>query len=139
MADHIFAFVTGTAVRWDTEDGMPVGDPEESHGWVNDREWYGDGFADVEFHESRNHVRPDINLPIDDEDLADEITDFFKRFGPVEDNGDGTFYSMQEYSPYPTDWNYTFAVHFKRKTRQGGEYVEVPWHPVTDGGITLPR
>lgn len=134
---HIFAFYTGDRVRWEQDDeGNTLEDPIVESGWV-DRSW-----SPYTFFDSRNDVRPAVDVDLSDrEALQDEITDALGFLdGGYEDNGDGTFYAREGYAPFhdnPEGWEYTYALHFKRKYLGKDGYVEVPWHPVMDGGIEL--
>lgn len=126
---QVFAFYTCTRVRWeDDEEGNPIEDPVEEHGWV-DRGW-----SPYVLHESRNDVRPAISLDEGSEDLADEVREALGWLeGGFNDNGDGTFYAAESYKPFhdnPEGWDYSYAVHFTHKTVGINGWCEVPWIPV---------
>lgn len=129
---HIFAFITGDRVRWIEDQEEPV----QENGWVD---W---SWSPYVFHDSRNDVRPAVDVDVSDrEELWDEIQDALGHLdGGYEDNGDGTFYAREGYTPFhdnPEGWEYSYAVHFVRKFQGDKGWVEVPWHPVKDGGFTL--
>jgi hypothetical protein len=159
---HIFAFLTGDRVKgeasvaelaalegrpeedvraqWadDTDydpesDTVRLEDPLEEGGWVDTR------WSMRVFHDSRNDVRPVVDVDLSDrETLQDEISDAMQYLpGGPEDNGDGTFYSADSDQPYDDPWNYSYALHFVRKYLGSKGWVEEPWHPVKDGGFTL--
>lgn len=134
---HIFGHLTGTRVRWETdENGDTHEDPIEEHGWV-DRSW-----SPYVLHDGRNDVRPVVDVDESDtEQLAEEVLDALGWLeGGYEDNGGGTFYSSGSYMPFhdnPEGWSYSYALHFTRKSYESRGYVERPWHPVEDGGIGL--
>lgn len=158
---HIFAFITADRVKWEatiaelatmerkseddvraewvddtdydaTSDTVRLEDPIEENGWV-DRRW------STTLFDSHNDVSPVVDVDLSDrETLEDEVRDALEWLeGGYEDNGDGTFYASDSYQPYTEPWSYRYALHFVRKYYGANGYVEVPWHPVTDGGITL--
>lgn len=161
LPGHIFAFVTASRVKWEatvTEwaamKGIPVEearaewqddadydassdtvrleDPIEENGWI-DRRW-----SPTVLHDSRNDATPVVDADTDSEELAEEVRDALGWLeGGYEDNGDGTFYAQDAYRPYTEPWSYRYAMHFVRKYLGDKGYVEVPWHPVKDGGIKL--
>ena len=132
---YIYAFITCDRVKWEEdEDGTPMSDsPVEEGGWI-DRSW-----SPYVLHDSRNDVRPVVNCDEEcAEKLADEVRDALDWLeGGYEDNGDGTFYASESYQPHTEPWSYSYALHFTRKFCGPKGWVEVPWHPVTDGGIKL--
>ena len=131
---HIFAFVTATRVKWEQDDeGNTFEDATEEHGWI-DRRW-----STTTLYDSRNDVSPVVDCDERDEDLADEVIDALQWLeGGYEDNGDGTFYAADSFQPYDEPWSYSYALHFVRKDLSDLGWRETPWHPVKDGGITLP-
>jgi hypothetical protein len=123
---HIFAFMTGEAVSVDGGED----EREERRGWI-DREW-----SMTVLHESRNDVSPLVSLDESDtESLADEIRDILGDGSLYFDNGDGTFYGQSETMEDGFYW--TYAVHFVRKGGASEGFQESPWHPESDGGISL--
>lgn len=126
MSGHIFAFMTGEAVSVDGGED----EREERRGWI-DREW-----SMTVLHESRNDVAPLVSLDESDtESLADEIRDILGDGSLYFDNGDGTFYGQSETMEDGFYW--TYAIHFVRKGGASEGFAEMPWHPESDGGISL--
>lgn len=121
----IFAFITCTRVKWEQdEDGMPVGDYIEEHGWI-DRGW-----SPFELYENRNDVSPAFSLDEDDPELMDEVRGTLGWLeGGYEDNGGGTFYASESYQPFDQEWSYSYAVHFKRKFFGPDGWTEEAWVP----------
>lgn len=120
-------------------DTVRLEEPIEENGWVDPR------WSMYTLYDSRNDVRPVVDCDLSDrETLEGEIADALNTLegGPV-DNGDGTFYSADSYTPNASNlddrgnWSYSYALHFRRKFLGANGYVEVPWHPVKDGGFTL--
>jgi hypothetical protein len=125
---HIFAFVTCTRVMW------PEGSEEyvDEHGWI-DMRW-----SPRVLHESRNDVRPVVDCDESDrETLIYEVTEALSDLAPYWDNGDGTFYGEESEQPFDEPWNYSYAVHFKRKYLGPNGWTEDPWHPAKDGGLDV--
>lgn len=129
----VLAYYTCTRVMWERDDeGDPYGCPTEEHGWI-DRSW-----SSRELQESRNYVRPVVDLNEGDGGLTDEVRDALGWLeGGYEDNGDGTFYSRDSYSPPDEPWSYSYALHFTRKFFGPKGWTEERWHPVRDGGLAL--
>lgn len=116
-----------------TSDVIRLEEVIEEHGWI-DRRW-----SSITLHDSRNDVTPVVDCDERSEDLEDEVIDaLWWLEGGYEDNGDGTFYASDSYQPYTEPWNYSYALHFVKKDLVDGRWTETPWHPVKDGGITLP-
>jgi len=124
---HVFGHYTATRYRWvNDEDGFPIEEPEEQHGWVD---W---GWNSRLVHDSRNDVRPYVSLDEDDPDLYDEIRDAFQQLpgGPQADGFRGTYYAADTDSPFDgDDWNYSYALHFSCKYLGLNGWVEEPWEP----------
>lgn len=114
-------------------DTVRLEDPIEENGWV-DRRW-----SATTLYDNRNDVSPVVDVDESDrETLEEDVRDALGWLeGGYNDNGDGTFYAADSYQPYDEPWSYSYALHFKRKYLGANGYVEVPWHPVKDGGITL--
>lgn len=139
---RIFAFVTCTRVDWECdEDGLPVGDPIEQDGWIDWR------WSARELFESRNDVNPMVSFNLSDltsdfgavrESAEEEVRNALAFLdGGWEDNGDGTFYALDNYRPYDEGASYGYALHFVRKFLGPKGWTEEAWHPVRDGGMTL--
>lgn len=135
MTKRITAWLTGESV---TPESAAHGDWAE-HGWV-DPQW-----SLRVFHDSRNDVRPLLDMAEDDPDLAESVRDVLSEYlGSYADNGDGTFYGQDSSEDYQTGTSYTYAVHFVAKYRDASApdaepyagYVERSWHPA-DNGVTL--
>lgn len=126
---QIFAHYTCTRVKWECDDESCdhfgcMDYPVEEHGWV-DRSW-----NSRELYESRNDVRPVINLNEDDPELMDEVRGALGWLeGGYENNGDGTFYSKDSYQPYDEPWSYSYALHFTRKFFGPKGWTEEAWVP----------
>lgn len=126
---HIFAFITCTRTRWEQdEDGDTLEDPIQEHGWI-DRSW-----SPYVLHESRNDVSPVVDCPEeDDERLHEEVSDALGWLeGGAEDNGNATFYAREGYTPFQNNaegWEYSYALHFVRKSQGARGYIEEPWIP----------
>lgn len=120
-------------------DTIRLEDCMEEHGWI-DRSW-----SRTCLHESRNDVRPAINStdydltdPDENEEFEQDIRELLEWLpGGFHDNGNGSFYSKSRDETYTDPWEYEYAVHFSRKFFGPNGRAEVPWHPVTDGGMTL--
>ena len=132
---HIFAFITCTRVKWGQDDeGNTCEDATEEHGWI-DRSW-----SPYVLHDSRNDARPVVDVDLSDtETLADECRDALGWLeGGAEDNGDGTFYSADSYTPYGVhtddrgEWTYSYALHFTRKFLGPKGWTEEAWIPPMD-------
>ncbi|MBD0739815.1 hypothetical protein [Streptomyces sp. CBMA29] len=120
---QIFAFVTASVVR---------SNGAEEHGWIDT--WW----SRTELQEARNYAPPVVNLPEDDEDLAEYVRDAIgENLGVYFDNGDGTFYAEDAHQDVKTGDHWSYAMHFKRKYLGPNGWTETDWHPVADGGITL--
>lgn len=137
---HIFAFMTATAITFDED-----GEYTENYGWVS-------GYGDTDLLDSRNYATPIVDCPEDwyetyngvlPEDEAETVADFVRealeRFGPYDDNGNGTFYASDPHVDSETGTVYTYALHFTRKELNPhasdvfSMYREVPWHPINVG------
>jgi hypothetical protein len=113
---RIFAHWTADRVSQESsENGLA-----EESGWVNRR-------GSREIYESRNDVRPEINMDVDDPDLREFIADLDLRH--AEDNGDGTFYFQDEDIDLDTGDSWTYALHFTQKYLGPTGWVEREWHP----------
>lgn len=159
---QIFAFLTATRVKYEDDatavaeafgvsvdelradagtdynpatDTVRVEDAVEEHGWV-DRSW-----NPRTLYDSRNDVRPVVSEDErDTEELTEAVRDALEWLpGGYEDNGDGTFYASDSESPMDEPWDYTYALHFVRKTaphEHGGtnplDWRESPWVPPMD-------
>lgn len=123
---QIFAHITATAVEFT---GDESDDYTERHGWI-DPMW-----SMTVLHDSRNDATAVINLPEDDEDLGEQVRDALGDLSAYEDNGDGSFYAADSRDVDGVSW--TYALHFRRKFFGPGGWTEQPWHPITDGGISL--
>lgn len=131
---HIFAFITCTRVMWpEGEDGNSSEDYIEEHGWI-DRRW-----SATTLYDNRNDVSPVVDVDESDrETLEEDVRDALGWLeGGYDDNGDGTFYAADSYQPYDQPWSYSYALHFVRKYLGANGYVEAPWHPAKDGGLTI--
>lgn len=127
MSGKVYAFMTATAVKWEDDESE---DYSERHGWIDPAEM-------TELQESRNYVSPAISVDLSEtEELTEEIRGFFGGGGIWEDDGDGTFYGTWETTD-DDGWTFTYALHFKLKTLGENGWVELPWHPEKDGGISL--
>lgn len=125
---HIFAFVTADVVM--KPEYFDQEELEDYSGWVDPQ------FNRFELHESRNYVRPIVDCDESDPDLADYVREALESFGPLTDEGTGSFYAVDEES----DDNgnvWTYALHFTRKHHGPNGWTEDPWHPVSNGGLTL--
>lgn len=154
MSGRILAYVTCTRVKWECQghvdddatltsgagvgettycDGGCVDYPIEEHGWVD--VYYSPRYLD----ESRNDVRPLVSEWEENrEELQAEITSALEWLeGGYEDNGDGTFYARESYSPMDEPWRYSYAIHFTRKFLGPNGFAEEKWHPVKDGGFKI--
>lgn len=115
-----------------SSDTVRLEDLIQENGWI-DRRW-----SSTVLYDSRNDVSPVVDADTDSEELADEVRDALGWLeGGFTDNGDGTFYAEESYQPFDEPWDYSYALHFVRKYLGAKGYVEVPWHPVKDGGIEL--
>jgi hypothetical protein len=124
---NVFAFMTGSAVEIS---------PEDENGGVELNGWIDQSWSMTHLHDSRNDVRPLMNLDETDyEGLVDEIRDILGNGEMWEDNGDGSFYSKG--SRTEDGMEYTYAVHFKLKSHSESGWIETDWHPERDGGISL--
>lgn len=119
----LYAFMTGEYV---TDESAAEGEAAEM-GWV-DPSWSSQTFFD-----SRNDVRPVLDTDTDDEELEDDVKSVLGKLGAYEDNGDGTFYSQQNY--HNKGW-YTYAIHFFTKSYGPNGWQEKPWHP-SEAGISV--
>lgn len=111
-----------------TSDTVRSEDAVEEHGWV-DRGW-----SPYVLHESRNDAPPVVDCPEeDDERLAEECRAALEWLdGGAEDNGDGTFYAREGYTPFQDNfegWEYSYALHFVRKFYGPDGWTEEPWIP----------
>ncbi len=126
---RILAYYTCTRVKWDCGDESCehfgcMDYPIEEHGWV-DRRWNRLLLAD-----SRNDVRPAVDMDETDPDLMDEIRDALDWLdGGYDDNIDGTFYAKDSYDPFDEPWSYSYALHFTRKYLGPRGWVEESWAP----------
>lgn len=125
---RIFAFMTATAVEIapEAEDSGI-----ELRGWI-DKEW-----SMTTLHDSRNDVRPLMNVDeTATDDLSEEISDILGDGSLWEDNGDGDFYSKE--TRIEDGYEYSYCVHFHRRfIASDGSWAETEWHPENDGGIVL--
>lgn len=121
MTGHIFAHLTATVLRADSEDG------ETEDGWI-DPSW-----SMHVLHESRNDVRPVVSCSEDDPDLADYVREALDDLGAYEDNGDGTFYGIDApltRETLETGDTWLYALHFTRKAWSSARgWHEDAWHP----------
>lgn len=131
MSDHIYAWFTADRVRWEEDSEDPI----TENGWVD---W---SWSPYVLHDGRNDVRPAVDSTTDAEDFQDDVREALGRLeGGYEDNGDGTFYSRDSYTPLhdnPEGWSYTYALHFRRKYLGPKGWTEEAWHPVRDGGLEI--
>lgn len=136
MGVKVFAFMTGERV---TPESAEFGDAE-SRGWVDPR------WSMRVFYESRNDVTPVIDewlpgstmvdgLAETPEEFAERVRDALNYIGPVEDNGDGTFYTADSVVlDYSEAGDYRYALHFTIKDQPN--YGERAWHP-REAGINI--
>jgi len=112
---RITAWMTASQTVFnDTEEGYT-----EEHGWI-DPPW-----SRTQLHDSRNDVRPLLDLWIEDDDLTEELRDILIGFN---DNGDGSYYGNETESFRPNEsWHY--AIHLKHKFFGPDGWVEAPYHP----------
>lgn len=99
----IFAFMSATKVVFNSDQDD---DYTEEHGWI-DPSW-----SMTELFESRNDVRSVLMASQDAEDFDELVRDVIEG---LTSNGDGTFYSEDEYTDPKTGASWTYAIHFKRK------------------------
>jgi len=121
---NIFAFMTADAVDHHGED-----DYTERHGWI-DPSW-----SRTTLFESRNDVEPLLNMSEQDPELWERVRDIVDSH--AEDNGDGTFYGVDECQDFATGTVWTYAIHFKRKFYGTTGWTEEAWHPTADAGVPL--
>lgn len=123
---HIFGHYTATRVRWDEDaEGNPIEEPIEEHGWID---W---NWSSRQLHESRNDVRPYVDVDEDDPELYEEIQDAFRNLpgGPEREGHQGTFYAADTDSPFDEVWSYSYALHFTCKFFGPNGWTEQPWEP----------
>lgn len=116
---RITAWMTGERI---TADSAVHSDVEE-RGWV-DLSWSRRVFFD-----SRNDVEPLFSCDENDPELIEYVREALSTLGAYEDNGDGTFYGVDSESCYKTGDEFTYAVHFVRKSGAEGNYAEENWDP----------
>lgn len=104
-------------------DTVRMEDPIEEHGWV-DRSW-----DSRVLYDSRNDVGPVVSQNLEDVfDLYGEVNDALEWLpGGFDDNGDGTFYAADSESPFGSEWDYSYAIHFTRKFLSSTGWTEEPW------------
>lgn len=97
---YIHVFVTGTSDDFGGERYI------EEHGWI-DPSW-----SWTVLHESRNDAGTILSIDENDEDLQKEIADLIVGY---DNNGDGTFYSVDSVQDAATGVYWSYALHFVRK------------------------
>jgi len=128
ITGHIFCFVTAAKVTTGKDGRSDVPDAEIESGFIDPL------YSMYILFESRNDVRPVLNMSINDPGLADEIKDLIREWSPMADNGDGTFICQYE-RDIEDGSNLRYSLHFSHKYLAENGFTETPWHPVRDGGI----
>lgn len=123
----ILAFMTATAV----EIAGSEDERGERNGWI-DLDW-----SRTTMHDSRDDVTPLMNEDESDTTAVEEkVRDILGDGSLFADNGDGSFHEIDETKTDNESW--TYVVHFSRQSLGlNGEWIDDPWHPETDGGISL--
>lgn len=119
---RIFAYLTGER---HTPESVEHGDAAE-RGWI-DPWWSHNALFD-----SRNDVRPVVDVWEDDEELGDLVADALDLLGAWESSDGSTFYGIDPWDEdYRTGEHWQAALHFVRKSYDAtvGRYVEEPYAP----------
>lgn len=105
-----------------SNDTIRLEEPVEEHGWA-DRFW-----SKTQLYDSRNDVRAAVSCSLDDPQLMAEVDDALNELeGGWIDNGDGTFYAKDTYTPDKEPWTYDYALHLVVKDYGQDGWVERPW------------
>lgn len=115
-------------------DYNPHSDTVRSEGGVEEHGWVDWSWNSRTLHESRNDVRPAVDCDLDNAyDLHQEVKDALDKLpGGYQDNGDGTFYSVDSEDPFDEPWSYSYALHFVEKYYGDKGWTERPWKGVED-------